>query len=152
MDIPLRSTYGSHWSLTGRGVPGAASPDRAVELPGRNVLLISHAAVVCARRRITTIAIGILRGNPFGDATPRCFAALAAVLSQALHHSIRIVAPLRRLSKSQLIRTAPGCPFHLTVSCLQPLGHRHCGRCNKCAERRRAFRQAGVDDLTSYAR
>jgi 7-cyano-7-deazaguanine synthase in queuosine biosynthesis len=26
----------------------------------------------------------------------------------------------------------------------------HCGKCNKCAERRGAFRSAGLDDPTSY--
>ncbi|MGL4463983.1 MAG: 7-cyano-7-deazaguanine synthase, partial [Planctomycetia bacterium] len=38
-DLPLRSVYGDHWSTTGRAVPDAASPDEAVFLPGRNVLL-----------------------------------------------------------------------------------------------------------------
>jgi 7-cyano-7-deazaguanine synthase len=39
----------------------------------------------------------------------------------------------------------------LTFSCLAPQGRRHCGRCNKCAERKRAFRQAGIPDPTKYA-
>jgi 7-cyano-7-deazaguanine synthase len=43
-------------------------------------------------------------------------------------------------------------PFHLSFSCLQPHGLRHCGRCNKCAERQLAFRKAGVPDPTTYAR
>lgn len=152
VDVPLRSIYGAHWSLTGRRIPGATSPDRAVELPGRNLLLVSHAAIVCVRRRVTTIALGILKSNPFSDATPRFIAALASTLSQALHQSIGIITPLRRFSKPQVIRAGRGVPFHLTFSCLQPRGCLHCGRCNKCAERQRAFRQADVADPTSYAR
>lgn len=152
VDVPLRSIYGAHWSLTGRRIPGARSPDHAVELPGRNLLLVSYAAIVCAQRRVTTIAVGVLKGNPFGDATPRFFADLAAALSQALHRSIRILTPLRRLSKAQVIRSTSTVPFHLTFSCLRPRGRRHCGRCNKCAERQRAFRQADIADPTSYAR
>ena len=152
MDVPLRSTYHAHWSLTGRRIPGARSPDHAVELPGRNLLLVSHAAIVCAQRRVTTIAVGVLHGNPFGDATPRFFADLAAIVSQALHRSLRILTPLRGLSKAQVIRSASGVPFHLTFSCLRPRGRLHCGRCNKCAERQRAFRLAGVADPTAYAR
>ena len=157
LDVPLRSTYGApstslrgpsraqsrdgaHWSLTGRRVPGASSADEAVELPGRNALLLTHAAVLCARRGIATIAIGTLAGNPFGDATPRFFRDLAACLSRALGRRIRVLAPLRRMTKPALIRTTPGVPWALTFSCLRPRGRRHCGRCNKCAERRRAFR------------
>lgn len=151
VDVPLRATYGTHWSLTGRRIPGARSPDQAVELPGRNLLLVSHAAIVCVPRRITTIAIGILKGNPFGDATPRFFADLASLLSHALRRPIRILTPLRRLSKTQLIRSAREVPLHLTFSCLQPCGRLHCGHCNKCAERTRAFRHAGVPDPTRYA-
>lgn len=150
VEVPLRSTYGAHWSLTGRLVPGARSADRAVYLPGRNVLLLSHAAIVCAQRRISTIAIGTLAGNPFGDATPRFFSRLASALTYALRHPIRIEAPLRRLSKTRLIRSANSVPLALTFSCINPRGHLHCGRCNKCAERRRAFRQAGVPDPTVY--
>ena len=144
LDVPVRSTYGAHWSLTGRRVPGAASVDAAVYLPGRNVLLLTHAAIVCVRRGITTIALGTLAGNPFGDASPRFFREMAACLSRALRRPIRVLAPLRRLTKPALIRSMPDVPWALTFSCLRPQGRRHCGRCNKCAERRRAFRAAGV--------
>ena len=45
LDVSFRSLYPDHWSLTGRGVPSANSPETAVYLPGRNVLLLSAAAV-----------------------------------------------------------------------------------------------------------
>ena len=151
VETPVRAAYGAHWSLTGRGVPDARSADAAVYLPGRNVLLLTHAAILCAPRGISTIALGTLRGNPFGDATPRFFAAMARCLTHALRHPIRIVAPLRRMTKTQLIRASGGAPLTLTFSCLRPRGRRHCGRCNKCAERQRAFRLAGVPDPTRYA-
>lgn len=151
VDMPLRGMYGAHWSLTGRHVPGARSADAAVYLPGRNVLLITAAAILSAKYRLSTIALGTLKGNPFGDASPRFCAQLAAALSSALHHPMRIVMPLRRLSKAEAIRAAKGSPLELTFSCLRPRGHRHCGRCNKCAERRRAFCASRVIDLTSYA-
>ena len=150
--LPLHSVYGPHWSFTGRRIPGARSVDAAVYLPGRNVLLLSAAAIVCVQRRCSGVALGTLRGNPFGDATPRFFTQMAACLTQALSHPIRILSPLRHMRKSQLIRHAAGVPFELTFSCLHPRGRRHCGRCNKCTERRRAFRLAGVDDPTDYAK
>jgi 7-cyano-7-deazaguanine synthase len=152
VELPLRSLYGSHWSLGGSGVPGPRSADAAVYLPGRNVLLLSAAAIVCTRHRLGAIIVGLLRGNPFGDASRRFLRRMAASLSLALQRPIRILAPLRAMSKTRLIRSASGCPLHLTFSCLRPRGRLHCGRCNKCAERRRAFRVARVSDPTTYVR
>ena len=150
VDMPLRSLYGSHWSLTGGRIPGGRSADEAVYLPGRNALLLTAAAIVCAKRRIHRLAIGTLKGNPFGDASPAFFRRMSSCLSEALAHPIRIIAPLRRLTKTQLVLAAAGTPMALTYSCLRPRGTRHCGRCNKCAERRRAFRAAGIADPTQY--
>ena len=44
-----------------------------------------------------------------------------------------------------------GMPLGETFSCLRPVGGRHCGRCNKCAERRAGFGAAGMTDPTEYA-
>jgi len=150
LDLPLASIYGKHWSMTGRQVPGARSADRAVYLPGRNALLLTDAAVAAAQRNISTLAIGTLRSNPFSDASPRFFHLMERTLREALKRPIRILSPLRRLSKTALVRSASRLPLRLTFSCLQPQGRRHCGRCNKCAERQRAFRSAGVFDPTTY--
>ena len=146
LDAPIRRVYGPHWSLTGRGVPGSRSADAAVYLPGRNLLLLSHAAVASVQRRVTRLAVGTLRGNPFSDASPRFFRAIADCLTQALGLPIRIEAPLRRLTKPALIRSSTSVPLRLTFSCLNPLGVHPCGRCNKCAERRHAFRAADIAD------
>lgn len=150
VDLPLGAVYGRHWGLGGRRVPSARSADAAVYLPGRNLLLISVAAIVCVQRRLSTIVLGILTGNPFGDATPRFFSQLASCLSQALGVRIRIATPLAHVRKSMLIRSARAAPLDLTFSCLAPRGRRHCGRCNKCAERQHAFRAARVPDPTDY--
>ena len=151
--LPIASLYGAHWSTTRRKVPGAESRDAAVYLPGRNVVLLTAAAIVAARHGICDIALGVLPGNPFGDASPRFFTLMAQSLTQALGREIKVLAPLSRTRKAQLIRQAAGIvPFELTVSCLRPRGLMHCGRCNKCAERRRAFQAARVADPTRYQR
>ena len=150
--VPVRSVYGRHWSVTGRGIPSRESPDRAVYLPGRNVLLVSHAAVYAAQHGISTLAMGLLGGNPFADATPTFLRQFAGCLSRALSRPVRIMAPLRSRTKAQWMAAARGQPMHLTFSCLRPHGWRHCGRCNKCAERQRAFRDAGIPDPTRYYR
>lgn len=88
LDVPLRSTYRAHWSFTGRHVPGSRSADAAVYLPGRNVLLIGHAAIVCAEEGIRDIALGLLRGNPFGDASALFLRRFAVCLTDALRTPI----------------------------------------------------------------
>src|SRR5438128_1387902 len=36
LELPVEDLYEAHWSITGRAVPDADSPDAAVFLPGRN--------------------------------------------------------------------------------------------------------------------
>ncbi|MFH1726587.1 MAG: 7-cyano-7-deazaguanine synthase [Elusimicrobiota bacterium] len=139
----------SHWSLSGRAVPGSRSPDAAVHLPGRNILLLSRAAVFCAVRGIGRIAMGPLRANPFPDAGPAFLRGMARTLSAGLRRPIRILAPFARRKKDEVLESVRGVPWELTFSCLSPVGKSHCGRCNKCAERGRAFAAAGIADRTS---
>ena len=153
LSLPVRDLYGVHWSTTGRRVPHAATPDEAVYLPGRNLLLLSKAAVFCALHQIDAIAVGSLGHNPFPDATPKFFRDFAGAAGESLDSRIKIIAPFRALTKEQVVRRGHGLglPLHLSFSCLAPRRGLHCGRCNKCAERRRAFRIADIADCTKYA-
>ena len=152
LHLPVADLYGAHWSMTGRKVPGARTSDRAVYLPGRNLLLLSKAAIFCAQHRIGAIAVGSLGHNPFPDATLKFFHDFSCAAGEALGHRLKIVTPFRRRTKAQVIRRGRRLPLHLSFSCLSPCHGLHCGRCNKCAERRRAFRLARVADPTHYAR
>jgi 7-cyano-7-deazaguanine synthase len=151
--LPMGDVYGAHWSMSGQGAPGWAAPDEAVELRGRNLVLLSKALVAAAIEGWPTVAMGSLAGNPFPDATPHFFAAIAAVGSEALRSSLAVVAPYRELSKSDVIRRGADLPLELTLSCLRPTPDgMHCGDCNKCRERVEAFTAANVADRTRYAR
>lgn len=152
LDLPVRDLYGNHWSTTGRNVPGSKTPDEAVYLPGRNLLLLSKAAVFCARHRIGVIAVGSLGRNPFPDASPKFFRGFSAAVSDALRFRLKVIAPFRTLTKEQVIRRGArlGLPLHLSFSCIAPKNGRPCGHCNKCAERQKAFHNAGVEDKARY--
>jgi 7-cyano-7-deazaguanine synthase len=152
LDEPVADVYGdAHWSTGGPVVPDAETADDAVYLPGRNLLLTAKAAVWCRLRGIEAMAFGCLRGNPFPDSTPEFFRDLERVVNRALAGRLRLLRPFERLGKEEVLRRGAGLPLHQTFSCLRPVGGRHCGACNKCAERRRGFRAAGWPDLTPYS-
>lgn len=151
LDLPLADLYGDHWSVSGRDVPDAESDDEAVYLPGRNALLVIKAALWCHLNGIDELALGPLKANPFADATPEFFAAFQASLNLGLGGGVRLVRPLAGYDKRQVMQLGRHCPLELTFSCISPRGAMHCGRCNKCGERRRAFEQVGMPDPTRYA-
>lgn len=149
LDAPMADTYGEHWSLSGT-VPDENSPDEAVYLPGRNVMLVSKAAIWCSLNGVRTIQSGVLSGNPFPDATDAFFATLTQAISMGLQWPIEVIRPFATMNKIDVIRTGRDMPLGHTLSCLNPLKGKHCGRCNKCEERRKAFRAAGIDDPAEY--
>ena len=130
---------------------GVEAQDSAVCLPGRNMALSMKAAVFAAMNNIPALALGSLDHNPFPDATPGFFKAWSRTLGLGLRTALRIEAPYRRLSKVQVLRKGRHLPLELSFSCLAPKGRLHCGRCNKCAERQKAFRIANMEDRTQYA-
>jgi 7-cyano-7-deazaguanine synthase len=132
-------------------VPGAATPDEAVYLPGRNLLLVMKAALWCQLHGIRRLALAPLESNPFPDATDQFFADFGNLISQAGDARLEIVRPFADMNKQQVMQLANGSPLELTFSCLAPVGELHCGRCNKCAERQAAFKGVPRDDPTEYA-
>lgn len=151
LDFPLKDVYEAHWSVSAEGTPGYGSPDEAMYLPGRNVVLLSKAALYCALSGIHRIASGVLGGNPFPDATDAFFQDMARALSEGLAHEIRIERPFAGMQKAEVVRLGSGLPLELTFSCVRPVGELHCGDCNKCAERQQAFAAAQLADPTRYA-
>ncbi|NLE39747.1 MAG: 7-cyano-7-deazaguanine synthase [Pirellulaceae bacterium] len=151
LDLPLDDLYANHWSRTGDAVPDAASPDEAVYLPGRNALLVVKAAVWCQLHGIGELAMGVLGTSPFDDARAVFFDHLEAALNAGSAATIRLTRPLAEMDKKEVIHLGRELPLRHTFSCLSPVGSSHCGVCNKCAERREAFRAAGFDDPTPYA-
>ena len=160
----------THWAVRGEP-PAFDTPDEDVYLDGRNVTLLSKAAVYSIRaasapttprlrragkatapKPAIRLLLGTLAGNPFPDATPAFFAAMSRALSLGLDAEIAIEAPFAALHKADVINRgiALGVPLELTLSCMQPKDGLHCGKCSKCRERRDAFREAGVEDPTKY--
>lgn len=136
LDFPVKDVYGAHWSLTGKNTPGYQSGDEKVYLPGRNVFLISKAAVWGAEKGIHEIALGPLAGNPFPDSTRQFFDSVEKTLSLGLGEKFKIHTPFLKLKKRQVLALAGSIPLQFTFSCLKPnQNYEPCGKCNKCRER-----------------
>ena len=155
----MRDVYPpTHWAI--RGVPPAYdTPDEDVYLAGRNLVLLTKAGVVAAKMKADRIALGPLSGNPFPDARPEFFRAMAQALSLGLDHALEIATPFLEWEKDAVIQrgVALGVPFEFTLSCMNPVTGasgalpQHCGLCSKCRERRDAFVEARVPDPSTYA-
>lgn len=150
---PIAEVYGPHWSLTGVGVPGADTPDSAVFLPGRNVLLLAKPLIWCHLYGIPALATAPLGSNPFPDATPEFYEGFASIVNWAVEGNVRVLRPYAEqgLHKFNVLKRGANLPLKLTFSCIQPQRGLHCGACNKCAERQTGFREAEMPDPTEYA-
>jgi 7-cyano-7-deazaguanine synthase len=151
IELPAADVYGAHWSVSGSGTPDESTPDDAVYLPGRNLLLLAKTSVWCAGHGVERIALGTLRGNPFADSSGPFFAGFAALAALALGHPLAVERPFAQLTKAEVLELGRDLPVEHTFSCIAPVDVRHCGRCNKCAERRKGFAGAGIEDRTPYA-
>jgi 7-cyano-7-deazaguanine synthase len=149
--MPLSDVYQRHWSITGQATPDAATPDEAVFLPGRNALLLIKAIVWCQMVDIPQIALAPLASNPFDDAQPEFFDLFSQAMASGYGKPISIALPFAHLHKREVMQLGRGLPLELTFSCIAPQAGLHCGSCNKCHERKEAFRDADMPDKTRYA-
>ena len=148
LSLDMTDVYSrSHWAVRGEA-PGFDTPDEDVYLEGRNIILLSKAAVFMAQAHSPRLWIGLLSNNPFPDSSRAFFDAMERALSLGLAAPIAIDAPFSSMHKGDVIQLGQqlGVRFEVTLSCMQPVAGGHCGRCNKCRERIEAFRQAGVVD------
>ena len=151
LTIDMRDVYPpGHWAVTGHP-PAYDTPDEDVYLEGRNIVLISKAAILSARLGIERLALGLLSSNPFPDATPAFFDAMARAMSLGLDRHFTIATPLSTMHKADVIRLGRTLhvPLELTLSCMNPSGDKPCGRCSKCRERDQAFKEVDKESRES---
>jgi 7-cyano-7-deazaguanine synthase len=152
LEMPLKDVYGRHWSTDGLAVPDANTADDAVYLPGRNALLIIKASIWCRLNGLEQLALAILGSNPFGDATAEFFDDFESALGRATGKRVHVVRPFAQFDKKEVMRLGRDMPLELTFSCIAPINGLHCGVCNKCAERQKAFGSINRADPTTYAK
>jgi 7-cyano-7-deazaguanine synthase len=146
----LRDLLDTQWG-TGGYQPGFSDGYRANFIPGRNLALLSVASLFAFVQRAETLALGLLKGNPYPDASSHFFSAFETVFAEGMGRPIHILTPFAQLPKEEVVRIGRALPLELSLSCVNPVEGEHCGNgCNKCAERQKAFALAGIADPTRY--
>lgn len=124
-------------------------------VPFRNAHLLSIATSWAETVGAERIYIGAVAEDSSGypDCRPEFFDTFEQVIKAGTRPetTIEIVTPVIALHKSEIIRRGLelNAPLSLTWSCYQSSA-RACGRCDSCALRLRAFREAGVTDPIPY--
>ena len=175
--VDLRAIGGSALTDSGLSVPkdglGAAPRSGPVEgghehipityVPARNLVFLSLAAGLAETIGAGEVYLGVNAVDysgypdcrePFLRAFERC-AQLGTRAGVQGETTLRAVAPLVSLSKSEIIRlgVSLGVNFALTHSCYDPdASGAACGGCDSCRIRRKGFEDAHVPDPTRYAR
>lgn len=165
LDVNLAAFGGS--ALVGDGdVPRDRDLDSqgipSTYVPARNTIFLSLAMGWAEVAGAEAIVIGInaLDYSGYPDCRPEyldAFERMAALATRAGVEGcpVRVLAPLLRLSKAEIIRrgAAFGLDYSLTHSCYDPPAAGPCGRCDSCRLRARGFADAGlVDPLLSENR
>ncbi len=159
LDVDLATFGGS--ALVGEGeVPKGRDLDAtdipSTYVPARNTIFLSlalgWAEVVGAPALV--LGVNALDYSGYPDCRPEyleAFEAMAALATRAGVEGdrMRILAPLLRMSKSEIIRqgVSRGLRYELTHSCYDPApSGRPCAACDSCRLRARGFQQAGLAD------
>ena len=147
-------------SLTDQSIPVTSANLDAVEIPTsyvpfRNAHFLSIATSWAEVIKANRIYIGAVAEDSSGypDCRPEFYAAFQRVIDLGTRPQTRveISTPVISMTKSNIVTRGSdlGAPLHLTWSCYQA-EELACGKCDSCALRLRAFRQAGITDPIGY--
>ncbi len=130
-------------------------------VPARNTIFLSLALgwAEAAGARAMFIGVNALDYSGYPDCRPEFIAAferLAALATKAgvEGEGFSVRAPLLHMSKAEIAAEAArlGLDAGISWSCYDPApGNKHCGLCDSCRLRSKAFSDAGLQDPTVYA-
>jgi 7-cyano-7-deazaguanine synthase len=149
----LKDVFGDVTSLCNTSIPMTSSFSQPIIVPFRNAIFlsvaVSYANSICANK-IFYGAHG--SDEPFyPDCRREFYKAFERAACLGTGTEIIIEAPFSDKPKSETIKVGAelGVPFDLTWSCYRD-GMKHCGKCESCVNRKKAFVGAGFPDPTEY--
>lgn len=159
MSLDMTKIGGSALTDSGIQVPDSGGNGIPVTyVPARNTIFLSLALAFAEAREADSVYIGAnaVDYSGYPDCRPEFIDAFNRLVEVAVKRTVegrplRVVAPLMRMSKAEIIRmgTEMQAPYELSWSCYRG-GSRACGRCDSCSIRLRGFEEAGIRDPLEY--
>lgn len=105
-------------------------------LPTRNLIFLVVGAGYAYSKGLDAVVIGLVANPIFPDQTPAFVARAEDAIAEALGHRVKVLAPLIRLDKREviLLAEAHGLNLGLAYYCHRG-GEKPCGVCISCRER-----------------
>ncbi len=149
----LKEIFSGSTSLVSREIPLTSEFSSPIIVPFRNAIFLSGAVAYAVTVGASKIFYGAHGSDePFyPDCRREFYEAFEKAACLGTGEEISIQAPFSGCKKSEVIAEGRklGVPFELTWSCYLD-GEWHCGRCESCVNRKKAFKEADVQDPTKY--
>jgi 7-cyano-7-deazaguanine synthase len=128
----------------------ASARARAVWVPNRNALFVNIAASLAEAWGAEVVVAGFNReeAQTFPDNGPAFVRAVNAALRRSTLRRVRVVSYVQRMDKREIVLRGlqVSAPLSHVYSCYRG-GRPPCGRCESCKRLRRAFREAGAEEM-----
>ncbi len=149
----LKTIFSGATSLVNRDIPLTAEFSSPIIVPFRNAIFLSAAVAYAVTVGATHIFYGAQGSDEpnYPDCRREFYEAFEKAARLGTEQEITIEAPFNGYKKSELLKEAVklGVPLELTWSCYRD-GEKHCGKCESCVNRKKAFAEADLADPTTY--
>lgn len=161
LDIPLKiidlsclkEIYLGITSICDENITMTSNFSQPIIVPFRNAIFLSIAVAFAASIGAIKIFYGAQGSDePFyPDCRKEFYKSFEKTARLGTEEMITIESPLSGGPKSDVIKIGSnlGVPFELTWSCYFG-GKKHCGKCESCINRKKAFKEAMIKDPTEY--
>ena len=164
IDLPWLSKISTSSLNTSEDIPEVSIDDlddiekssetaNSVWVPARNMVFTSIAVSYAESIGAEKIIVGwdAEEAATFPDNSKEFLNTFNELIAVGSPENIKIEAPAIDLTKEEIVKLGveTGAPMELSYSCYKG-GNKHCGVCESCMRRRRAFTQLGIEDLSDY--
>jgi 7-cyano-7-deazaguanine synthase len=149
----LKEIFNETTSLVSRDIPLTSEFSTPIIVPFRNAIFLSTAVAYAVTVGATKIFYGAQGSDePFyPDCRREFYKAFEKAARLGTCQDVTVKAPFSDKKKSEVLAIGAKLrvPLELTWSCYLD-GKKHCGKCESCLNRKKAFKEAGIADPTKY--
>lgn len=164
IDLPWLSKISTSSLNTSEDIPEVSVDDlddinkssetaSSVWVPARNMVFTSIAVSYAESMGAEKIIVGwdAEEAATFPDNSKEFLNTFNELITVGSPDNIKIEAPAIDLTKEEIVKLGVevGAPMEISYSCYKG-GKKHCGVCESCMRRKRAFTQVEIEDLSEY--